>query len=167
MQDSGVGNEHWHRMVKLHVSEEATWLHDFVEDSLARFRQKATEALAKRDNGRKREADIQSGTDGRWTGGAETEFMCAHIRRQDFQESCARYEEEFRSGRWEIYGVHEGLIIDLAPALLTVRDAASKLLKAYLACLTLSNRWVGIVSFLCRGNLVVSIVLVVKSTEIA
>eukprot|EP00904_Undaria_pinnatifida_P009251 jgi/Undpi1/5456/HiC_scaffold_2.g00735.m1 len=31
-------------------------------------------------------------------GGAETQFMCAHIRRQDFEASCARYREEFESG---------------------------------------------------------------------
>lgn len=92
-------------MVKLHVSEEATWLHEFVEDSLARFKEEAMEKHAKKSKGRGKELARQdSRADGRSAGGGETEFMCAHIRRQDFEESCARYEEEFRSGRYASVG---------------------------------------------------------------
>lgn len=83
-------------MIKLHVSEEANWLHDFVDDSLDRFRRKATQAAAKKSRGR--ESGEEHPDDG--TGGADTQFMCAHIRRQDFEASCARYEEEYRTGRW-------------------------------------------------------------------
>lgn len=85
-------------MVKLHVSEEATWLHDFVDDSLDRFRRKAIEKTARQARGAGGEDD-----EGDWEGGmigAETQFMCAHVRRQDFEASCARYEEEYQSGRY-------------------------------------------------------------------
>lgn len=99
-EDSTVGDQHWHSMVKLHVSEEATWLHDFVEDSLDRFRRKTTETVAGRGSGGGRGGDGGKGYFG--SGGAETQFMCAHVRRQDFEESCARYDEEYRTGRYAV-----------------------------------------------------------------
>lgn len=87
-------------MVKLHVSEEATWVHDFVDDSLDRFRRKATEAAAERANhvGVQDENGVETSRGG--VDFAATQFMCAHVRRQDFKASCARYEEEYRSGRY-------------------------------------------------------------------
>lgn len=86
-------------MVKLHVSEEATWVHDFVDDSLDRFRRKATEEAAERDNTGGAEGE-SSGESSRGIDLAATQFMCGHVRRQDFKASCARYEEEYRSGRY-------------------------------------------------------------------
>lgn len=90
-------------MVKLHVSEEAIWLHDFVEDSLSRFQTLAKDAETTngKEKGTLKRATSTEGSvaAGRGVNSAETEFMCAHIRRQDFEASCARYEEEYRSGR--------------------------------------------------------------------
>lgn len=87
-------------MVKLHVSEEATWVHDFVDDSLDRFRRKATEVAAERADhaGVQGENGVEPSRGG--VDLAATQFMCAHVRRQDFKASCARYEEEYRSGRY-------------------------------------------------------------------
>lgn len=108
-EDSGVGNEHWHRMVRLHVSEESSWLHDFVEDILTRFKSKAADASVNRGRGEaaggkhdtSKHNEVRDGgeTEALTPTHTETEFMCAHIRRQDFEASCARYEEEFRSGK--------------------------------------------------------------------
>ena len=87
-------------MVKLHVSEEATWVHDFVDSSLDRFRRKATEVAAGRQN--QGEVEGEGGVERTLRGGddpAATQFMCAHVRRQDFKASCSSYEEEYRSGR--------------------------------------------------------------------
>lgn len=85
-------------MVKLHVSEEATWLKVFVEDSLDRFTRKATMAAADRDKG-SQEFQEDGETLDLSIGPLRTQFMCAHVRRQDFQESCASYEEEYHSER--------------------------------------------------------------------
>lgn len=88
-------------MVKLHVSEEASWVHDFVDDSLERFRQKATEAAEQAEQadpgGEGGGGEELSDADGR--NPATADFMCAHVRRQDFKESCSCYEEEYRTGR--------------------------------------------------------------------
>ncbi|CAN0256094.1 unnamed protein product, partial [Hapterophycus canaliculatus] len=104
-EGSPVGDKHWHSMVKLHVSEEASWVHDFVDDSLLRFRRKAMEAAAARAPAPPEgEADDEGGRGGRGGGVgwgqelAETQFMCAHVRRQDFKASCSCYEEEYRGG---------------------------------------------------------------------
>ncbi|CAB1118120.1 unnamed protein product [Ectocarpus sp. CCAP 1310/34] len=97
--DSTVGDTHWHAMVKLHVSEEASWVHEFVDDSLERFREKATEAAAaaeQADSGGEGGDEELSDVGGR--NPAAAEFMCAHVRRQDFEESCSCYEEEYRTG---------------------------------------------------------------------
>lgn len=95
--DTPGGEAHWHAMVKLHVSEEATWVHDFVDDSLDRFRRKAAQVLAERESN----WGVEGGSEGTSRGSelAATQFMCGHVRRQDFKASCARYEEEYRSGR--------------------------------------------------------------------
>lgn len=103
-EESAVGGEHWHRMVKLHVSEEATWLHNFVEDTLSRFRRKSAEAAVKRGRGEAAGKDATTRRSGTSSDVVETEFMCAHVRRQDFEASCARYEEEFQSGRCVMIG---------------------------------------------------------------
>lgn len=89
-------------MVKLHVSEEASWLHDFVEDTLARFASKATKASARRGRFGVVEKDVTGKEAGHGDEVEEKQFMCAHIRRQDFEESCSRYEEEYRSGRYVV-----------------------------------------------------------------
>lgn len=105
-EGSLVGDKYWHSMVKLHVSEEASWVHDFVDDSLLRFRRKAMEAAAAARAPALPEGesdDIESGGGGGVGWGPElaaTQFMCAHVRRQDFRASCSCYEEEYRSGKW-------------------------------------------------------------------
>lgn len=86
-------------MVKLHVSEEALWLHEFVEDSLDSFRQKATEEAVGRARGGGALETSEGGAPRGSDGYPETQFMCTHVRRMDFALSCARYEEEYRSGR--------------------------------------------------------------------
>lgn len=97
-KDSVGGDMHWHAMVKLHVSEEATWVHDFVDSSLDGFRRDATKAAA----GRANDGEVESeGVERTFRGDdlASTQFMCAHVRRQDFKASCSSYEEEYRTGR--------------------------------------------------------------------
>ena len=99
-EDSLIGDQYWHDMVKLHVSEEATWLHDLVDDSITRFTEKAKVAGGEILGQAEAEESEGEVTSDRRVSGSETQFMCAHVRRQDFQASCVRYEEEYRSARY-------------------------------------------------------------------